>query len=46
MQNTTNNNTSQQSTGESILFYGDFASISPDTQMKGGAIDSSLLGKM
>jgi len=45
MQNTTNSNTRQQSEGENILFYGDFASISPDTQMKGGAIDSSLLLK-
>ena len=43
MQNTTNINSSQQSEPESILFYGEFASISSDTQMKGGAINSSLL---
>jgi len=41
MQNTTNS--SHQSEGESILFYGKFASISLDTHMRGGAIDSSLL---
>jgi len=34
-----------QNEGEHILFYGEFASISADTQMKGGAIDSSLLLK-
>jgi len=43
MQNTINTNSSQQSEPESILFYGDFASISSDTQMRGGAINSSLL---
>jgi len=43
MQNTFNHHTTQKSEGETILFYGEFASISPDTQMKGGAIDSSLL---
>ena len=43
MQNMNDNNTSQQSKGENILFYGEFASISPDIHMKGGAIDSSKL---
>jgi hypothetical protein len=41
-----NKNTSfKQNEGEYLLFYGEFASISPDIQMKGGAIDSSLLLK-
>ena len=34
MQNTTNINSSQQSELESILFYGDFTSISPDIELK------------
>ncbi len=43
MQNTSNHHTTPKSEGETILFYGEFASISADTQMKGGAIDSFLL---